>query len=242
MRSFGLIGYPLSHSFSKKYFTEKFEKENLADCRYENYSIASIELLHDILGHQELEGLNITIPYKERVIPFLTHLSEEVKQIGACNCIKIKDGKLWGFNTDVKGFEQSLKRKLKPSHINALVLGTGGASKAIAYVLNKLGITFQFVSRSATTGMLQYNQLSEKIIGQHSLIINTSPVGTYPDINECPDIPYNGITSGHLLFDVVYNPAKSLFLQKGELKGAAIINGYEMLLIQADESWKIWNS
>lgn len=242
MRSFGLIGYPLSHSFSKKYFTEKFEKENLTDCRYENYSIASIELLHDILGHQELEGLNITIPYKEKVIPFLTHLSEEVKQIGACNCIKIKDGKLWGFNTDVKGFEQSLKRKLKPSHINALVLGTGGASKAIAYVLNKLGITFQFVSRSATAGMLQYNQLSEKIIEQHTLIINTSPVGTYPDINECPDIPYNGITGGHLLFDVVYNPEKSLFLQKGELKGATIINGYEMLLIQADESWKIWNS
>jgi len=242
MRQFGLIGFPLSHSFSKKYFTEKFEKEGWQDCQYDNHPIAAITQLPGLLqSYPLLEGLNITIPYKEQVIPFLSKQSLVVKETGACNCIKIADGRLTGFNTDVTGFELSLKERLAPHHKNALILGTGGAAKAVEYVLNKLGIAYRYVSRSPAEGRLTYEAVTPELLATFTLIINTTPLGTYPNINELPPLPYSALGSSHYLFDLVYNPAKTLFLQKGEAQGAVIKNGHDMLIIQAEESWKIWN-
>jgi shikimate dehydrogenase len=241
MRQFGLIGYPLSHSFSKKYFTEKFEKEGLNDCRYDNYSIASITELSELLKSIPLEGLNVTIPYKEQVLPFLSGASAMVKEVKACNCIKIEAGRLIGYNTDVTGFEVSLKARLAPHHKNALILGTGGAAKAIEYVLKKLGIHYRYVSRNATAGNLSYDNVTPGLLETHTLVINTTPLGMYPNIHQLPFLPYHALGSNHYLFDLVYNPEKTLFLQRGEERGAVIKNGYDMLLIQAEESWKIWN-
>jgi len=246
MKKFGLIGYPLSHSFSQKYFSEKFGKEKIADCVYENFSLPSINLLPAILANQpDLKGLNVTIPYKEQVIPFLHFSNEVVKQIGACNCINIQDGKLSGFNTDVYGFEQSLKTSLRPFHAKALILGTGGASKAVAYVLEKAGIDYKLVSRNPVQGSekyIGYEQITHSIISSYTLIVNTTPIGMYPHIDQCPPLPYHFLSSNHYLFDLIYNPAKTLFLQKGEEHGAIIQNGSDMLIIQAEESWKIWNN
>lgn len=243
MRRFGLIGYPLSHSFSQKFFTEKFQREGIRDCAYENFPLPSIDALRDVLTqHPDLAGLNVTIPYKELVLPFLHHQNEVVKAIGACNCIRIDKGQLTGFNTDVIGFETSLREFLHPHHQKALVLGTGGAAKAIHYVLQKLGIEFIEVSRNAQHARkISYDQLTPEIIASHTLIVNTTPLGMYPNVEECPKIPYEAITPQHYLFDLVYNPAKTLFLQKGEERDAVIKNGYDMLVIQAEESWKIWN-
>ncbi|MBS1932349.1 MAG: shikimate dehydrogenase [Bacteroidetes bacterium] len=243
MRKFGLIGYPLSHSFSQKYFTEKFDRENIHDCSYRNFSIPSIEELWSVLkAEPELEGLNVTIPYKEQVIPFLNFRNEVVEQIHACNCIKIVDGKLFGFNTDVVGFETSLKKKLKPQHNKALILGTGGASKAVEFVMRKLGIDYKLVSRKPSSGnILAYADLNDDITRSHTLIVNTSPVGMYPNVDAYPEINYNAISSYHYLFDLIYNPAKTAFLEKGEERGAVIENGLEMLVLQAEESWRIWN-
>jgi shikimate dehydrogenase len=242
MRLFGLIGYPLTHSFSKKYFTEKFERENLSDCRYENFEIDTIDVLPQITLYKEnLEGLNVTIPYKERVIKFLDDCNDIVEQTGACNCIKIEKEKLIGYNTDVIAFERSLLRQLTPDHKTALILGTGGAAKAIAFVFKKLGISYQFVSRNPSADQLSYNKIDSSVIGYHQIIVNTTPVGMYPNISESPPIPYNDLTPGHFLFDLTYNPEKTLFLQKGEERGANIQNGYDMLVYQAEESWKIWN-
>ena len=242
MRLFGLIGYPLSHSFSKKYFTEKFEKEKLASCKYELFPIATVTELKDLIKkNPELAGLNVTIPYKEQVLPLLDESDAIVSKIKACNCIMIFDGKLKGFNTDVTGFEQSLKEKLQPHHTNALILGGGGAAKAVEFVLRKLNIEFRYVSRKPSVHNYSYEQLTPDIIADHTLIINTTPLGMYPSVNEAPPIPYDALNGSHYLFDLVYNPDKSLFLQKGEQQGAVIKNGYEMLVIQAEESWKIWN-
>ena len=242
MRQFGLIGYPLSHSFSKKYFTEKFRNEGLNDCVYENYPIATIgELTAMLAGNPMLEGFNITIPYKEQVLSFLSEESEVVKKIKACNCIKIRNGQLIGYNTDVTGFEVSLKAKLLPHHNNALILGTGGAAKAVEYVLRKLGIHYRYVSRNALDGSLSYSDITPELLKQYTLLINTTPLGMYPNVHELPPIPYNSLSSQHYLFDLVYNPEKTLFLQKGEEQGATIKNGQDMLVIQADESWRIWN-
>lgn len=243
MRLFGLIGYPLSHSFSKKYFTEKFEKEGLKDCSYELFSIASINELKNVLEkNPALCGLNVTIPYKEQVLSFLNEKDAIVKKIKACNCIKIVNGKLQGHNTDAEGFERSLKKQLQPHHSKALILGTGGAAKAVEFVLKKLAIGFKYVSRKPSVHNYSYTQLTAAIIADHTLIINTTPLGMYPRTSEAPAIPYEALTPRHYLFDLVYNPERSLFLQKGEQKGAAIKNGYEMLEIQAEESWRIWNS
>lgn len=244
MRLFGLIGYPLTHSFSKKYFTEKFEKEKLPECRYELFSIAAIDELKNILNQNlGLEGLNVTIPYKEQVLPFLNESNNLVKEIKACNCIKITKGKLVGHNTDVAGFKKSFVPLLKSYHKKALVLGNGGATAAIIYVLEKLGIKFDIVSRKLHNGStLTYQDINENIINENLIIINTTPVGTFPHTDECPHIPYEFLTDKHYLFDLVYNPAKTLFLQKGEERGAIIKNGYEMLEIQAEESWRIWNA
>lgn len=242
MKLYGLIGFPLGHSFSKQYFTEKFKAEGL-DCRFENFSIERIELLEQILKENPtLEGLCVTIPYKEKVIPYLNELSEEVKHIGACNSIHIKNGQLTGYNTDTAGFEKSLHTRLQAHHTNALILGTGGAAKAIEYVLQRNNITSKKVSRTRTPEVITYNDLTEEDISSNTLIINASPLGTYPNSDAFPPIPYEGITPNHLLFDLVYNPPKTIFLQKGEAKGAAILNGYDMLLEQAEESWRIWNT
>ena len=243
MRLFGLIGYPLSHSFSKKYFTQKFEEEGLNNCRYENFSIPSVNELKKVLEkNPDLTGLNVTIPYKEKIIPFLDVSSIIIKQIGACNCIKIIDGKLHGYNTDVIGFEKTLDIKLLPHHKKALVLGSGGASKAVQFVLRKKGIEFIVISRSNNSTTLSYENLTSKIIHEHLLIINTTPLGMQPLTELYPSIPYFNLTTQHYLYDLIYNPEKTIFLQKGEMMGAAIQNGAEMLVIQAEESWKIWNT
>ena len=242
MRLYGLIGYPLTHSFSKKYFAEKFEKEGWKDCSYELFPIASMaEFKNLLVKNPGLCGLNVTIPYKEQVLSFLDEKDEVVRKIKACNCIIVEKGKLRGFNTDVAGFERSLKPQLQPHDKNALILGTGGAAKAVEFVLQKLGITYKYVSRKPSVNNYSYEQITPAVIAAHPLIINTTPLGMYPKINEAPPIPYESLTPAHYLFDLVYNPERSLFLQKGEERGAAVKNGHEMLVIQAEESWKIWN-
>ena len=244
MRLFGLIGYPLSHSFSKKYFTEKFEQEGFTDCLYELFPIASINEFPGIINkHPELEGLNVTVPYKRHVLPFL-HSSKNIPTgVDACNCIHIKDGKLIGYNTDVIGFEKSFTPLLKPQHKKALVLGNGGAATAVVFVLKKLSIDFIIVSRELHgNSSLTYKDIDEQLMKEYNIIINTTPLGMYPNERSCPSIPYQFISEQHLLFDLVYNPAKTLFLQKGEELGASIKNGEEMLIMQAEESWKIWNA
>ncbi|MDP4148786.1 MAG: shikimate dehydrogenase [Bacteroidota bacterium] len=257
MKKYGLIGYPLGHSFSQQYFTEKFKRERIEGCAYSAFPIPDISGLGTLLDDDSLCGLNVTIPYKEQVIAWLDEQDEVVRQIGACNCIKIDRAadlpghrRVRGYNTDVTGFEQSLVGRLRPHHDHALILGTGGAAKAVEYVLLRLGIAYRHVSRSAPPDSseagdgrpLSYRQLDEALLGRYTLIINTTPVGMHPNIDECPPLPYEAITSRHYLFDLVYNPAKTLFLQKGEARGATTENGYDMLVIQAEESWKIWNA
>lgn len=245
MRTFGLVGYPLTHSFSQKYFSEKFRSSGIADAQYLNFSIDTIEKFPDLLReHPDLVGMNVTIPYKEKVIDFLDELDESVKFIGACNCIHIKDGKLKGYNTDYIGFKLSLLKKLKPHHTHALVLGEGGAAKAVNYALKTLGIEFLTVSRRGieSPGTIQYDQMNDELMEQFTLIINTTPLGMAPNIETAPSIPYHAITDRHYLYDLVYNPEKTLFLKLGEEKGALIENGMEMLTIQAEEGWRIWNS
>lgn len=241
--SYGLIGYPLSHSFSPGYFKAKFEQEGIT-ARYELFAIPSIDRYPDLLKHQpDLRGLNVTIPYKELVIPYIDELDSIAKEIGAVNCIYIKDKRSKGFNTDVTGFKQSLLPLLKPWHRNALVLGTGGASLAVAYVLKELGIAYRFVSRhSRVEENITYADLNADLVAAHQLIINTTPMGMYPDEQSCPDLAYDGIGEMHLLYDLIYNPGKTLFLTKGQQQGAAIKNGLEMLELQAEASWHIWNS
>lgn len=244
MKVYGLIGYPLSHSFSRQYFTEKFRREQIAGCVYENFPLTNIEDFGTLVQqHSQLCGLNVTIPYKEKIIPFLSEQSEVVRSVGACNCIKIENGKLTGYNTDVTGFEVSLRPHLQPHHTKALVLGTGGAAKAVHWVLKKLGIEFLKVSRMpGGKQQVSYQQVDETLLKEYLLIVNTSPVGMYPKADECPSLPYQALTSQHYLFDLVYNPAKTLFLQKGEQQGAVTENGKDMLVIQAEESWRIWNT
>jgi shikimate dehydrogenase len=245
MRQFGLIGFPLSHSFSKQYFTAKFEQEGIVDCRYELYPLGSIEEIESlVVNNPPLEGLNVTIPYKKKVLRYLYDASDAVKETVACNCIVIRNKKLYGHNTDVIGFEQSLLENLQAHHNNALILGTGGAASAVAYVLRQLHIHYKFVSRNSANQdkTISYADLNQQMITDAPLIINTTPLGTFPDIETAPQIPYQHIGNKHYLFDLVYNPAKTLFLQQGEERGAVIKNGYDMLKIQAEESWKIWNA
>lgn len=245
IRLFGLIGYPLTHSFSKKYFEEKFEQEGLTNCRFENFSIQSIYEIKDILRDNGtlLNGLAVTIPYKQLVLSYLDSMEGIPDEISACNCIKINNGKLIGYNTDWIGFEKSFTPLLKEYHKKALVLGNGGASIAICFVLRNLGIDFEIVSRKLhNSSTLTYDDLTADIIKEYKIIINTTPLGTFPVVNEFPLIPYIGITSNHYLFDLVYNPEKTMFLQKGEEAGATIKNGSDMLIIQANENWRIWNS
>ena len=244
MKHFGLIGLPLTHSFSKKFFTEKFEREHI-DAQYDLFELKHIADLSLLIEEHELSGLNVTIPYKEKVMEFMDELDDTASEIGAVNVIKFIRSNdeliLRGYNSDAIGFETSLKPFLKPFHSKALILGTGGASKAIDYVLSKNGIEVTFVSRTVRPGMLTYYQLNEEIIRANTVIINASPVGTYPHADECPDIPYQFLTDNHLLFDVVYNPAETVFLKKGREQGATGLNGEQMLVGQAVAAWEIWN-
>ncbi len=245
MKLYGLIGYPLGHSFSKQYFTEKFEREGLTDCKFEAFPISSINEFNGLIAANPLlKGLGVTIPYKEKVLQFVDELSEEVKHIGATNSIKISGNKLIAYNTDIIGFEESFTEKLKPSHKRALVLGTGGASKAVQFVLKKLNIDFLVVTRNEITkeGFIQYNNIDRNLIREYKIVINCTPVGMHPKEENAPEIPYQFLTPDHYLYDLVYKPFATLFLQKGEERGAAVKNGYDMLLIQAEASWKIWNS
>jgi shikimate dehydrogenase len=243
-RKYGLIGFPLSHSFSKGFFAEKFAKEHIVNTQYENYPIESVDQFHQLWQQEpQLEGMNITIPHKKAVIPFLDHTSTVVNAINACNCIRKYNGKLYGYNTDVIGFEKSLQPFLQPHHQKALILGTGGAAAAVAWVLQKLGISFKYVSRSSNgEEVISYEALNNTILQEHLLIINTSPVGMYPHVNEAPNLNYEALTDKHHLYDLIYNPAETLFLTKGKVRGASIQNGLEMLHLQAEASWEIWNS
>ncbi len=243
MRLFGLIGYPLTQSFSKKYFEEKFEKEGLTDCRFENFPISSIELLKDLVeSHQHLCGLAVTIPYKKQVMPFLSSAKEIPGLLNACNCIRVQSGKLFGYNTDHIGFEKSLVNSSGSNHKKALVLGNGGATAAVCFVLQRLGIGYQIVSRSLhANSTLTYKDLSKELMSMHTLIINTTPLGTFPDIDGYPPIPYEFITGQHFVYDLIYNPSETVFLKKAREQGAMIKNGEEMLVVQAEENWKIWN-
>lgn len=243
MKTYGLIGFPLTHSFSQKYFTGKFQQEGITDCNYEVYPIQSVNELNDLIkSNPNLLGLNVTIPYKQLILHHLNSIKEIPFGLKACNCIKIKEGKTYGYNTDIIGFERSLLPQLKPYHTHALILGNGGAAEAVKFVFDKLNISYKIVSRKMHDGSaLTYSDLSKAIIEENKLIVNTTPLGTFPNIEDCPDIPYEFLTPEHLLYDLVYNPEKTLFLQKGQALGASVKNGYEMLILQAEESWRIWN-
>lgn len=244
MKLFGLIGYPLSHSFSKKYFTDKFHKCGI-DAQYELYELKQINEFLELKTNLNLFGLNVTIPYKQQIIPFLDELDETAAEIGAVNVIKfIRQHdvlRLKGYNTDTTGFEQSIKPHLKSYHQKALILGTGGASRAIDYSLRKLGLSTVFVSRTPEIAQFGYTDLNEKVLSEYLVIINATPVGTFPKVDDSPDIPYEFLSSRHLLFDAVYNPAETVFLKRGKANGAFGMNGEEMLIRQAEAAWKIWN-
>ena len=243
MSNFGLIGKNISYSFSKTYFSGKFENDGL-DYSYENFDISDISEFPKLLQKfPELLGFNVTIPYKESIIPYLDELDAVAKEIGAVNTIKIESsGRLKGYNTDYYGFQKSIEPFIKPHHKKALILGTGGASKGVAYGLKNLNIPFDFVSRQRNDkAKFIYSELTESLIESYQIIINCTPIGTYPNVNECPDIPYDALTKEHLLYDLIYNPIQSKFLICGELTGASTTNGFRMLELQADKSWDIWS-
>ena len=243
-KKYGLIGFPLAHSFSEKYFTEKFKREKI-NARYFLFEIEKIDEVEEIIQKEKICGLNVTIPYKEKIISFVDELDETAKEIGAVNVLKIthegEKSRVYGYNTDVIGFEKSVKPHLKPHHTRALILGSGGAAKAIEYALRKLGIESTRVSRTEKSGFITYESLDEKIIREHTIIVNATPLGTFPDVENAPDIPYQYISEKHLLFDVVYNPPETLFLKKGKMQGATTVNGEKMLIEQAEEAWEIWS-
>jgi shikimate dehydrogenase len=242
MHKFGLVGRNISYSFSRKYFSEKFEREGIAAV-YENFDLQDIKEFPEVIANNpELKGLNVTIPYKEVIFPFLDTLDPVAREIGAVNTIKVsEDGKLTGYNTDYFGFTEALKPHLKPHHQNALILGTGGASKAIDYALKSLNITTQFVSRKASKKAISYEDLSKEILETHTVIVNTTPLGTYPKVEEYPALPVQHMGTKHLLFDLIYNPPKTALMQLAESRGATVLNGQKMLELQALKAWEIWN-
>lgn len=241
MRKFGLIGYPLDHSFSKSYFEKKFDRENILDAEYQNYPLSSIDQFPQLIeSTPELKGLNVTIPYKESIIPYLTELDETAQSVGAVNTIKFIDGKLIGYNTDAWGFAKSLLSMASPKMKRALIIGNGGAAKAVKYVLNRIGVEYQIVNRTKSDGILSYEELTDDLISSVQLLVQTTPIGTSPNINEMPAIPMNSIGSTHIAFDLIYNPEESLFLKSMREKGAKTKNGLEMLQAQAEEAWRIW--
>ena len=241
MDKYGIIGFPLGHSFSKGFFTEKFARESI-DAQYLNFEIPDATMLKDVLRENpELRGLNVTLPHKQAVIPLLDELSDEAREIGAVNVIRIRDGRLKGFNSDIIGFSESIKPLLQPHHSKALILGTGGASRAIRVGLSRLGIEWTYVTRSPREGMFAYSDLTLEVMKEYTVIVNCSPVGMFPKVDQAPAIPYELLTPKHLLFDLVYNPEDTLFMQKGREQGAIVKNGLEMLHLQAVASWRFWN-
>lgn len=242
-KRFGLVGRNISYSFSKGYFTDKFNNENFAGCTYENFDIPEISAFTEVIKNtSDLKGLNVTIPYKETVIPFLGKLSKKATLIGAVNTIKItKKGKLKGYNTDYYGFKKSLKPLLQPHHKKALILGTGGASKGVAFALDELDITYTFVSREAKENGIDYDRINATTFDNYQIIINATPVGTSPNTDAFPLIPYEFFTENHIAYDLIYNPAETQFLKKAKQQGAQIKNGLDMLIFQAEKAWKIWN-
>ncbi len=246
MKQYGLIGHPLSHTFSKKYFTEKFEREHISDCSYDLFDIENIALFPEILkNNPKLLGLNVTIPYKEKIISYLTEIDEKAKEIGAVNTITINQhtNQLKGYNTDYFGFKNSLKPFLENYHERALILGTGGASKTVAFVLKELNIDCLLVSRNPQNNTeISYDDINEYVIKHHQLIINTTPIGMFPNEADFPSFNYNNLTSFHLLYDLIYNPTETAFIKKGKLQGCLTLNGMDMLKLQAEKAWEIWNS
>lgn len=239
---YGLIGKNINYSFSKKFFNDKFIKENISDCSYENYDLKSIKEFGSVIKDKSIKGFNVTIPYKKEIIDFIDEIDPIAKNIGAINTLKINDRKIIkGYNTDYLGFISSIKHLIFDQK-NALVLGTGGASKAIIYGLNSMGIKSTNVSRKKTRGTVRYEDLNEEIIKENRIIVNCTPIGTFPKIEESPKIPFEFLTSNHLCYDLIYNPEKTKFLKESEKMGATIVNGKKMLENQANESWKIWNS
>ena len=243
IEKYGLIGKNISYSFSKQYFTDKFKQENLPNFSYENFDISDINQLQSIVAETlYLKGLNVTIPYKESVFPFLDKIDKKALAIGAVNTIKItKKQKLKGYNTDYYGFKKAIKPYLKPHHKKALILGTGGASKAVAYALHTLEIDYKFISRNPKTEQLSYEDLNSEIFNEYHIVINCTPLGTFPNIAEFPPLPYSFFTNKHLAFDLIYNPAETSFLQKAKEFKAETLNGYQMLIFQAEKAWRIWN-
>lgn len=246
MRLFGLIGYPLEHTFSPSYFSKKFESEGISDCDYKAFPLAALDELTSLIGkYPELEGLNVTKPYKQLVLNYLNSVEGKAYNIGAVNTIKIKylenGPHLKGFNTDIDGFKQSLAPLLNKAHKHALILGSGGASKGVQFVLEELGITFKLISRNPGAFRITYEELSESQVRDSKLIINTTPIGTHPRANEAPPIPYDALGPDHLVYDLVYNPQETLLMQKAKASGANVKNGQEMLELQAEASWRIWN-
>ena len=244
MKTYGLIGYPLGHSFSRGYFTDYFSRENI-DAEYKNFELPSIEELDNVLKSEAtLQGFNVTIPYKQQIFSYLNELDDAAQAIGAVNVVKVirHDGdlRLKGYNTDYIGFSDSIRPYLKPHHTHALILGTGGASKAVDYALRQLGLKTRFVSRTSREGIIAYDELTPEQMAQYTVIVNTTPLGMHPNVDECPPLDYSQLTPHHLLYDVVYNPEKTLFLQRGQKAGATICNGMDMLIGQAKAAWKIW--
>ncbi|NNF18783.1 MAG: shikimate dehydrogenase [Flavobacteriaceae bacterium] len=243
MHKFGLVGKNIEYSFSRKYFSEKFSRLGLADHHYVNFDLPGLSEIETLLQNPgDVKGLNVTIPYKEAVLPLLSSVDPEAKKIGAVNTIKFTAKGTMGYNTDVYGFRASLLPHLKSTHKNALILGTGGASKAVAYVLDELGITYTYVSRNPMEGQYHYTDLDQQLISKTTLLVNCTPLGTYPEVDRKPQIPYEAIGEHHLLFDLIYNPEITAFMAAGQEGGAATLNGYEMLKLQAEKAWQIWNS
>ncbi len=243
MRKFGLIGKTLKHSFSANYFAEKFEREGILDCSYSLFELASIEEVTSLIEREkELCGFNITVPYKKQIFPYLDSIDVEAERIGAVNCVRIEDGKLKGYNTDIMGLRESMAKLLGGAYIDhALVLGTGGASSAVQYMLGEMGIEFELVSRDPAKSTITYDTISAEDITRAQLIVNTTPLGTFPNVEQAPSIPYAFVSPSHYLFDLVYNPPLTQFLSYGEQRGAHTLNGLTMLLSQAEGSWTIWN-
>lgn len=242
MKKFGLIGYPLTHSFSKSYFQKKFDRENILDAEYENYPLEKIEDFPSLIEKiPNLIGLNVTAPYKESIIPFLTELDDTAKSIGAINTIKFSDDKLIGYNTDAWGFAKSLLNIASPDMKTALIIGDGGASKAVKHVLDRIGIKYQVVNRTKKDSVITFEELTDELISSTKLFIQTTPLGTFPNINEMPPIPMNSVNSNHKAIDLIYNPEETLFLKMMREKGAKTKNGLEMLQAQAEEAWRMWN-
>jgi len=241
MERYGIIGKQLSHSFSPNYFNAKFQREGRA-AEYLKFELPAIEAVSKVLSMSDLKGFNVTIPYKQAIMPYLDALSDEAASIGAVNCVAKEKGIWKGYNTDVIGFAESLQPLLQKHHQRALVLGTGGASKAVVYVLQQMEIAYQMVSRTASAAVLSYAQITPELLASCPLVINTTPLGMFPAIDACPDLPYEALTSKHLCYDLIYNPATTLFLSKAQQQGATIINGEAMLLAQAEAGWRIWTA